>query len=520
MAVPTSRTDLSATIGSNSPLGSETISSGTGPDEYLRAHAAFIRQNYDDLRTSTVSVKDYGAVGDGSTDDTAAIQAAINALATSSGGTLVFTPGYYKVTGTLSVGSAIVTNYEFISDRVAPMDDTAFAANDIPANITTNQSRSGVDLIFQPGAILVAAWAPSTREPVIAYNLDAGTFAGHGRIIGASIISSAMLTGGVYDQDATSTAQTNKLVGIFATRGCKEINNIFISGLQDGIISLNAYWTKIDNVRVWLAGGCCVDIAQGNALTANNLVMLYSTVGLQFDGDASQVRGIHTQQVAQDMRVLRADCCTFGPAYLEDVSAATGAGTYAVAIGYVENDNKVICCRFENIRVGNVRSGKSGLRIWDSTYVSFNACRLYSSGYVKDTASHVILYDCDFASTTLDVNTKVTSSGAEWWSNNLAVGSDYIVNGPWMFNISSVTVGVVTAGGTYNHDYTLPASMNSVNNATAIASYAAGGNPLLVLSTRILFTTPKKVRISFCNPSAASIDGGTLGLSLTVFSGT
>jgi parallel beta-helix repeat protein len=47
-----------------------------------------------------VSVKDFGAVGDGVTDDTAAIQTAIDAIA--SGGELVFPPGTYKITSTIS----------------------------------------------------------------------------------------------------------------------------------------------------------------------------------------------------------------------------------------------------------------------------------------------------------------------------------------------------------------------------------------------------------------------------------
>lgn len=48
----------------------------------------------------TVSVKDFGAVGDGVTDDTAAIQAALNA-----GGTIKFAAGNYKVTTQLVIKS-------------------------------------------------------------------------------------------------------------------------------------------------------------------------------------------------------------------------------------------------------------------------------------------------------------------------------------------------------------------------------------------------------------------------------
>ena len=49
----------------------------------------------------TVSVKDFGAVGDGTTNDTAAIQAAINAVP--AGSTIIFPQGQYKITTTLIV---------------------------------------------------------------------------------------------------------------------------------------------------------------------------------------------------------------------------------------------------------------------------------------------------------------------------------------------------------------------------------------------------------------------------------
>jgi hypothetical protein len=63
-----------------------------------------------------VCVKDFGAVGDGVADDTAAIQAAINSIThttwqgsaanmyTRGGGTVYFPPGRYKITSTLLVG--------------------------------------------------------------------------------------------------------------------------------------------------------------------------------------------------------------------------------------------------------------------------------------------------------------------------------------------------------------------------------------------------------------------------------
>lgn len=59
-----------------------------------------------------VSVKDYGAMGDGVTDDRAAIQATIDAVMAQGGGTLYFPAGTYKITGQLLIDlSANVTRF-------------------------------------------------------------------------------------------------------------------------------------------------------------------------------------------------------------------------------------------------------------------------------------------------------------------------------------------------------------------------------------------------------------------------
>ena len=138
MPVPSSLNDLSTTPALNSPAGSE---SPALVDDYLRTHAAFIKQvdnkavaingatgaanvgytpagtgavatNVQSKLREFVSVKDFGAVGDGVADDTAAIQKAVDHLRSVAAvansvlriaPTLYFPNGVYRVTSTLNM---------------------------------------------------------------------------------------------------------------------------------------------------------------------------------------------------------------------------------------------------------------------------------------------------------------------------------------------------------------------------------------------------------------------------------
>ena len=65
-----------------------------------------------DRFAETVSVKDFGAVGDGVTDDTAAIQAAVNAAANIGLGTRVYLPsGQYKISSEITVTNTKIVLY-------------------------------------------------------------------------------------------------------------------------------------------------------------------------------------------------------------------------------------------------------------------------------------------------------------------------------------------------------------------------------------------------------------------------
>jgi len=78
-------------------------STGSSTVGFLQAGAGAVTRTAQNKMRDTVSVKDFGAVGDGVTNDAAAIQAAVNSLPATGG-------GLYFPTGTYLIGSAIAIN--------------------------------------------------------------------------------------------------------------------------------------------------------------------------------------------------------------------------------------------------------------------------------------------------------------------------------------------------------------------------------------------------------------------------
>lgn len=77
-------------------------SSGSALVGYLSAGTGAVATTVQAKLRETVSVKDFGAIGNGTTDDTAAIQAAITSIS-SNGGIVRFAVGSYKLTAGLTV---------------------------------------------------------------------------------------------------------------------------------------------------------------------------------------------------------------------------------------------------------------------------------------------------------------------------------------------------------------------------------------------------------------------------------
>src|SRR5437660_1399296 len=71
----------------------------------FRAAGASALRTMPDRLAELKNVRDFGATGNGSTDDTAAIQATVNWTASEGRGVIFFPPGEYKVTSPITFNS-------------------------------------------------------------------------------------------------------------------------------------------------------------------------------------------------------------------------------------------------------------------------------------------------------------------------------------------------------------------------------------------------------------------------------
>jgi hypothetical protein len=145
------------------------ISQLTGSPTTRRATFAQLRSAVHDGRS--VHVRDFGAVGNGITDDAPAIQAAINSLAGNGGGTVMFAAKTYRLASAITISNATVhLRGQGFTEGGGPGDGTWLRVDSTsftPITFTGSSRGSKVsDIAFtqQHSGTFNAGWAPTNYD--------------------------------------------------------------------------------------------------------------------------------------------------------------------------------------------------------------------------------------------------------------------------------------------------------------------------------------------------------------------
>lgn len=118
---------------------------------FLQTGTGAVNRTVQDKQRERVSVKDFGAVGDNTADDTAAIQAAVTAVIAAGGGEVFFPKGTYKISAEISITSPVTLRGR--SQRATVIRQTNATANGFNFNYPALTEGGGVEgMTIEAGA--------------------------------------------------------------------------------------------------------------------------------------------------------------------------------------------------------------------------------------------------------------------------------------------------------------------------------------------------------------------------------
>lgn len=205
----------------------------------------------------TVSVKDYGAVGDGTTDDTTAIQNTISAVGAAGGGVVFFPTGTYKISSKLTINNNAVF-LQGSGRRASILAPTAMSTDHI---LFTAVQQGGLsDMAIVPSGVQTGATNASIR-----------TYDSHNIVLDNFWIYDKCQTGVICDGGANQFLVTisNFEIALCASYGIQvgtatgyaqdiTISNGLIASCYNGILLINCSGVYANNVDALTCTGAGV----------------------------------------------------------------------------------------------------------------------------------------------------------------------------------------------------------------------------------------------------------------------
>lgn len=335
-----------------------------------------------------ISVKDFGAVGNGTTDDTTAIQAAINRMEELGGGIVYLPRGTYKVTGTITIDSdgvyLVGEGWESKITRSTDYGDTFFLTGDdvtgtrlINCGIrhlyieSTGLTTSGAHIHFNgvQKMLIDHIWMQDGFKGITFNGCGGGSHISKIYLVFTSLFGGAKTGRRYFTFGNASGAYAHPPCGdLFITdfnlRGYTTDQNIVEYGVE--ILSADGVW--FENGHIGNASDANIII---NGSTSENLSLVYVSnvmtdegngYGCFFDGTASAEY--------HDIKFVN---CTFKGA---------GTGTYGIATSATCEGAWVrfIGCSVEQFKYDGVAINSAAFK-----GILFNGCSVH--GNAKDTGA-------------------------------------------------------------------------------------------------------------------------------------
>jgi hypothetical protein len=319
--------------------------------QFTQAGAGAVPTTVQAKLRESVSVKDFGAVGDGVADDTAAIQAAIDAVQAAGGGEVFVPKGTYNLSAALTLPDAV--SLVGANRYAALLRQTVATANVINVTGWFCNVRS-LSIIYastpeSPAAAIKVTSAYCTLEDFVIRNAYTGVW--------------------WYGGPAVFGNMRNLMILDYESCGllCQGINDLFLS---DFLMNAgNATRGALGGIRL---------LDKVEALLAVNGDILQGVFAMTMDASSNALN-------------VRPAYNTFQSVYFD-----SAANTTLIA-KMVESD--FVGCWFSNGRSG---AGFPGMQIENSQSVRFTASRFFNSGgpgaLVAATSEDIAFVNCKFES--------------------------------------------------------------------------------------------------------------------------
>lgn len=235
-------------------------SSGSSLVGFKQAGTGAVASTVQSKLRQTVSVIDYGAVGNGATDDTTAIQAAIDSF-TPTGGVLEFPVGNYKISSTLTVNKPIILIGRGSGD-ISAINNTSATKITWAGGASPMINYGGFGTFFSGGGIQYMALDGASIATQCLVTKDVGRCV-FTSIVLANAVSQAWLLTNTLGQFPTGFFVSTD-IRIYLRGGATDnATGIAVQGVTTGVDGVTL--CTMNNIRIEHANGSGVQIGTNNS---------------------------------------------------------------------------------------------------------------------------------------------------------------------------------------------------------------------------------------------------------------